>query len=81
LLLLILVLLLLSNRGDVKLAFWPFFNASLPLGMVLVALPMLGFLAGLIFHMPTRLGATRRAKKAEKRNAELEARLAAPPSP
>ncbi len=76
------MIFLLSNRVDVVLGFWPFgYVVSLPLGAVVLAVLIIGFLAGLIFHLPTRMGATRRAKKAEKRNAELEARLAAPPAP
>lgn len=76
------MIFLLSNRVDITLGFWPFgYVVSLPLGAVVLAVLILGFLAGLIFHLPTRMGAMRRAKKAEKRNAELEARLAAPPAP
>jgi hypothetical protein len=44
--------------------------------VVIVAL-ILGFLGGLAAHLPKRLSAHRRAKKAEKRAAELETRLAA----
>jgi hypothetical protein len=44
--------------------------------VVIVAL-VLGFLGGLAAHLPKRLSAHRRAKKAEKRAAELETRLAA----
>jgi hypothetical protein len=44
--------------------------------VVIVAL-ILGFLGGLTAHLPKRLSAHRRAKKAEKRAAELETRLAA----
>ncbi len=73
---------LLSNRDAVALGFWPFgFVVSLPLGAVVLVVLALGFFAGLAFHLPTRMSASRRAKRAEKRNVELEARLAAPPAP
>jgi uncharacterized integral membrane protein len=77
------VIFLLSNRAEVALGFWPFgFVVSLPLGAVVIAVLLLGFVAGLVFHLPGRMTARRRAKKAEKRNAELESRLApAPPAP
>jgi len=79
---LVLVIFLLSNRDPVGLQFWPFgFVLALPLGAVVLAVLILGFLLGLIFHLPRRLAAGRRAKRAEKRNAELEARLAIPPAP
>jgi len=65
----------------VGIDFWPFgFVASVWLGPVIVAMRVLGFLLGLMFHLPRRLGANRRAKRAEKRAAELEARLATPPA-
>jgi hypothetical protein len=38
---------------------------------------VIGFLAGLAAHLPKRFAAHRRASKAEKRAAELEARVAA----
>jgi hypothetical protein len=44
---------------------------------VLVAL-IVGFLGGLLFHLPARLSARSRARGAEKRLAALEAKLAAP---
>ena len=75
-----LVIFLLSNREAVAIAFWPFgFVAALPLGAVVLAVLCLGFLGGLLFHMPARFAAGRRAKKAENRAAELEARAALPP--
>jgi hypothetical protein len=46
------------------------------LGAVAIALLVIGFLLGLAAHLPKRFGANRRAKKAERRVAELEARLA-----
>jgi uncharacterized integral membrane protein len=79
LLLLILVVFLLSNRGPAMLGFWPFgLMVSVPLGAVVIAAMVLGFLGGLAAHYPKRFSAHRRATKAEKRAAELEARLASP---
>jgi uncharacterized integral membrane protein len=77
-LLLVLIIFLLSNRGPALVGFWPFgFLGALPLGAVVLAALVLGFLGGLAAHLPKRLGAHRRARRAEKRAAELEARLAA----
>ncbi len=76
-----LVIFLLSNRLAVPVGFWPFNLAiSLPFGAVVLAALLLGFFAGLLAHLPKRLGAARRAKRAEKRVAELEGKLAAPAS-
>jgi uncharacterized integral membrane protein len=78
LVLLILVIFLLSNRGPALVGFWPFgFLVSLPLGAVVIAAVVIGFLGGLAAHLPKRFAAHRRASKAEKRAAELETRLAA----
>lgn len=78
--LLILVIFLLSNRGPALVGFWPFgFLVSLPLGAVVIAALVIGFLLGLAAHLPKRFAAHRRATKAEKRAAELEGRLAAVP--
>ncbi len=80
LVLLVLVIFLLSNRDAVAFGFWPFpMVVALPLGAVILASLALGFVLGILFHLPRRLGSNRRAKRAEKRNAELEARLAVPP--
>ena len=49
-------------------------------GAVVLAVLVLGFLLGLLFHLPGRLSANRRAKRAEKRNAELESRQVLPPA-
>jgi uncharacterized integral membrane protein len=76
------VVFLLSNRDAVPLGLWPFgLFIALPLGAVVVAALLLGFLAGLAAHLPKRFGAQRRAKRAEKRVAELEGRIAAPSNP
>jgi len=78
LLLLVLVVFLLSNRDAAMLNFWPFgFVVALPLGAVVIAALVLGFLGGLAAHLPKRFAAHRRASKAEKRASELEGRLAA----
>ena len=53
--------------------FWPFGGMPLPLGAVLLGALGVGFLAGLLFHLPHRIRAHRRAKRAEKRAVELEA--------
>lgn len=59
------------------MSFWPFgFLADLPLGGVMIAALVIGFLGGLAVHLPKRYAAQRRAKRAEKRAAELESRLA-----
>jgi len=50
------------------------------LAVIVLAALALGFLAGLLAHLPKRFGAQRRAKKAERRVAELEGKLAPPPS-
>ena len=58
--------------------FWPFgFLVSLPLGALVIAAVIVGFLGGLAAHLPNRFAAHRRASKAEKRATELESRLAA----
>ncbi len=74
-----LVVFLLSNRVDAEIDLWPFGALGAPpLGATVLAALILGFLAGLLFHLPPRLAAGRRAKKAEKRAAELETKLALP---
>ncbi len=74
------MIFLLSNRVAVDIGFWPFgFLAALPLGAVVLAVLVLGFVLGLLFHLPGRVSANRRAKRAERRNAELEARAGVPP--
>jgi uncharacterized integral membrane protein len=77
--LLVLVVFLLSNRDSVGLGFWPFgFVLAVPLGAVVLVALVVGFLGGLAAHLPKRLGAQRRARRAEKRVAELEGKLAQP---
>jgi uncharacterized integral membrane protein len=72
------VIFLLSNRSFVPVNFWPFGGAQLALGGVVLGTLAFGFIAGLLFHLPHRISLSRRAKRAEKRVAELEARLASP---
>jgi uncharacterized integral membrane protein len=77
-----LVVFMLSNRNPVEISYWPLGPlAQLPVGVVVLVVLALGFVLGLAFHLPSRLAAGRRAKRAEKRNAELEARLSVPAGP
>ncbi len=77
--LLVLVVFLLSNRDGVALGFWPFgLFVTVPLGAVVLVALVIGFLSGLVAHLPRRMSAGRRARRAEKRVAELEGKLAAP---
>ncbi len=76
-----LVILLLSNRGPMDIRFWPFGLVTFPEGAVVLVVLALGFVLGLLFHLPGRLSAKRRAKRAERRVAELEARPAFVPPP
>ncbi len=74
------MIFLLSNRAAAPVSFWPFGQvAAWPLGAVVLVALVLGFLLGLAFHLPHRFALNRRAKRAEKRAAELEARNAPPP--
>ena len=59
-----LLVFVLSNRVPVALSLW--------LGPVLVGTLVAGFLLGLLFHLPARFSAHRRARRAEKRLAELQ---------
>jgi hypothetical protein len=66
------------------LTYWPFgFVLTVPIGAVVLVVLVLGFLAGLLAHLPGRISAKRRAKRAERRVAELETRtaLAVQPEP
>lgn len=73
-----LVILLLSNRMFVTVMFWPFGGVQLALGGVVIGALVGGFVIGLLFHLPHRIRLSRRAKRAEKRAAELETKLAPP---
>ncbi len=76
------MLFFLSNRQPVDLNYWPFglVLSGLPLALIVLVALAIGFLAGLAAHLPKRFGAQRRAKRAEKRVAELEGKLATPPA-
>ncbi len=66
------------------MTYWPFgFVLTVPIGAVVLVVLVLGFLAGLLAHLPGRISAKRRAKRAERRVAELETRtaLAVQPEP
>ena len=73
------MIFMLSNRTPVEIFYWPLGPLfQVPLGAVVLVVLAFGFLLGLGFHLPSRLAAGRRAKRAEKRNAELEARQSVP---
>ncbi len=77
LVILVLMVFVLSNRVPVALALWPFgLVVSLWLGPVVLGALVAGFLLGMVFHLPARFAAHRRARRAEKRVAELETRPA-----
>ncbi len=74
LVILLLAIFLLSNREAVPVGFWPLGTlAELPLSVVTLVALVLGVLVGLLWHLPARMGATRRAKRAEKQIASLQA--------
>jgi uncharacterized integral membrane protein len=73
------MIFMLSNRNPVEISYWPLGPLfRVPVGAVVLVVLGFGFLLGLAFHLPSRLAAGRRAKRAEKRNAELEARQSVP---
>jgi uncharacterized integral membrane protein len=77
--LLVLAIFLLSNRQTTGLSFWPFgVFGSAPVGGVVIAALAIGFVLGLGAHLPKRLAASRRAKRAEQRVADIENRFAPP---
>ncbi len=75
------MLFFLSNRQPVDLNYWPFgiVIVGVPVAAVVLMALAVGFLAGLVAHLPKRMGAHRRAQKAEKQVAELQGKLAAAP--
>ncbi len=77
----VLLIFLLSNRKFEQFQFWPFGHVSLVLGWVILGVLVLGFLLGLLFHLPARVTAQRRARRAERRAAELEAGRTPPSAP
>ena len=50
---------------------WPFGAAKLWLGPIMVGALGVGFVLGLLAHLPTHIGLRRRARTAEKRLAQL----------
>lgn len=62
---------MLSNRVPVTLAMWPFGSAGVWLGPVMVAALAVGFVLGLLAHLPKHFSLRRRARNAEKRVAQL----------
>jgi uncharacterized integral membrane protein len=79
-LILVLAVFLLSNRESVPVGYWPFgLVLGVPLGGITLGALAVGFLLGLVFHLPRRLAVGARARRAERRVQELEARQVPPP--
>ncbi|MBW8270612.1 lipopolysaccharide assembly protein LapA domain-containing protein [Caldovatus aquaticus] len=77
-LLVLLVLFALSNREAVALRLWPFDLALVaPVGVAMLVLAAVGFLAGALVAWAASLGARRRARRLERAAKALEAELAA----
>ncbi|WP_297493378.1 lipopolysaccharide assembly protein LapA domain-containing protein [Acidocella sp.] len=66
-----LVVFVLSNRVPVALGLWPFGTANVWLGPVMLGALGLGFVLGLLAHLPRHFSLHRRARNAEKRLAQL----------
>jgi uncharacterized integral membrane protein len=66
-----LVVIVLSNRRLVTLGLWPFADVEVWLGPALVGALGLGFIIGLLAHLPKHFSLRRRARNAEKRVAQL----------
>lgn len=67
----VLVVFVLSNRVPVALGLWPFGTANVWLGPVMLGALGLGFVLGLLAHLPRHFSLHRRARNAEKRLAQL----------
>jgi len=67
----VLVLFVLANRRLVTLGLWPFPDAQVWLGPAMVGTLAVGFVLGLLAHMPRHFALRRRARIAEKRAAQL----------
>ena len=65
------VVFVLSNRVLVLLGMWPFGAANVWLGPAMVGALGLGFVLGLLAHLPRHFALHRRARTAEKRVAQL----------
>jgi uncharacterized integral membrane protein len=73
LVILVLAIFLLSNRDMAALGFWPYaVLVRVPVGAAMLAMLAIGFLLGIAFHLPKRMSATRRAKRAEQKAAAFE---------
>lgn len=77
-----LVIFLLSNRQPTAVAFWPFGSlGEAVLGAIVLIAFALGILAGMLIHVPHRVRAQRRARKAERELAALRRSMPAAPAP
>ncbi|OYW12357.1 MAG: hypothetical protein B7Z59_01600 [Acidiphilium sp. 37-67-22] len=82
LVLLALVIFLLSNRVPVSVAFFPFGTlGSAVLGAIVLIAFGLGVLLGMLIHLPRRMRAQRRAKRAERQLAAMQAQPPAQAAP
>lgn len=76
-----LVIFLLSNREPTIIAFWPFGTlGSAALGAVVLIAFALGMLIGMVLLIPHRMRAHRRARRAEKQVAAMQATQPVPPA-
>lgn len=65
---------LLSNRMSILVSFWPFGPlGAAPAGVVVLIAFGLGTLGGMVLHLPHRLRAGHRARRAERQVATLQA--------
>jgi uncharacterized integral membrane protein len=72
--LLVLVVFLLSNRSAALIDFWPFGTlGAAPIGAIVLVAFALGVLIGMLLLVPHRLRAHRRARRAEKQVAAMQA--------
>lgn len=69
----LLVIFVLSNRGPVMLGMWPLPSMQVSLGPIMAGVLALGFILGLLAHIPKHFALRRRARNAEKRVAQLTA--------
>ena len=67
------VVFALSNRVPVLVSLWPFGGLQLWLGPVVLGALALGFVLGLLAHLPKHFSLRRRARNAEKRLAQMSA--------
>lgn len=68
------MIFLLSNRADALVSFWPFGGlGSAALGAIVLIAFGLGVFVGLMIHVPHRMRASRRARRAEREAAALRA--------